>query len=263
MILSYLIQLFNWFTPVTSEEDDTWEIILSTAEQFIQTNLHEARSELTLISQHGQLKKRHSLQQQASHYLAQLGEVDRGILLDSRLDSSKRNHIFRRAIQTHQQLWFQQLSSCVLIDPKMWEEVPYQKNLLGELQTLTFQMSGPAQGQGLTGRILGDVIWSLYLGLMKGIPELGPDHNQVVEQILEQFLQTVVQLWIETTQIVGDIATREGHLPHQWKGQFKEQPPIAARFNDPIVDPVPSGTIDQRRKQLEKSLLFRKLVFPT
>lgn len=203
-----------------------------------------------------------------------MDKKDSQILLESRLDGSTRNKIIKDVVNSIQKQWLKiilqiiHLHYCniMIIDKKTnsinqhnliieninkrWLEDKYSKNICGDIISLSFYSSRPAERFGLTHNVLGDIMWSMYLCLSKELTTaLGrslyiEENNKILDSIYDTF-KLITELWIKTSNIRGNITAREGLLPAKWTLEHKEilnkledikQKGVDAKFSDGPYD---------------------------
>jgi len=272
---SMISSIFNWIyqdkidVPITNsstgEENilQDWEIILSTTEKFIHHQNEKVKHELTTlrrISNHVGYRSR-IIQKVQTHYQILDKKIAKS-LIDSRLDSSKRNRLIKDLINTYQQQWLQFLvqiinfNSCLtelvillnnsnsIITPSTitctpsstlvintlkdnWLEDKYSKNICGELLSLAFQASHPSENNGLTYVVIGDMLWAMFLCLSRQLTSI---MNRTLYQyesdlLLDQvfnLLNSLITSWHHVSSISGSILERSGLLPIKWHNEHIE-----------------------------------------
>lgn len=240
-----------------------------------------------------------------NHKFNDLNETTRTTLLDSRLDASKRDRLLRDSIRKTNEGWLQKLLDCFFIKTdtewndikrevfiSRWKEVPYKRNLCGEIVSLAWKASHSASEKGLTGTILGDILWTIHLCICKELqyhlvmPLAVANYDLIFNMIMEVY-PVIVDLWYDTTVNSGTIAQREGKLPAIWEqerqaelqriadlkkeGQllkYKDGPldELWRKHQQSIIEskPLPSHSIitkdsfDIRRSLLQNSLVIQK-----
>lgn len=300
-----------------------WEWILTSAEQFAQKqNEHRAKE---LINELKILKKmsntisiRPKIGQLIQNYLNTLDKEILIKLINSRLDSSKRNNIIKTIIQKVQKKWLQtfiQLINKSYLNNHInlilnqnnkvsdsfikhhietlnklknnWYEEKYQKNICGELISLSFQSSHPSESKGLTYITLSDILWSIYLCLSRQLTDILNRPLFIIEidilfTLINEISIELINEWIITIDITGNINTRSGLLPKKWKEdhikheikiQQIKKLGVDAKFNDgpsdslwrnhyfnsnvPDISLLDNQSFNQRKSLLQNNLIFR------
>lgn len=111
-----------------------------------------------------------------------------------------------------------------------YQEQAYEKNIAGSMASVGFQASHGAQGdQGLTPRILGDIVWSVFSTLSHAICQslrkdfMEPEDMQMLARNVLQLQEPLIELWIQTIKVSRVGVRNEGRLTAQWKAEEEEK----------------------------------------
>ena len=206
-----------------------------------------------------------------------LDEETRTSLLESRLDASKRDKLLRDSIRKTNDSWLQKLLECFFSgtntewsDVKRevfigrWKEQPYKRNLCGEMVSLAWKASHSAYEKGLTGTILGDVLWTIHLCISKELQyhllmPLTIMHYELIFNMVMDVYPIVVELWNQTAVNSGTIAQREGKLPAVWEQERQaELQRIADLKKEGQLLKYKDGPVDELWRRHQQSLIESK-----
>lgn len=209
-----------------------WEYLLSTTEQVyrLQSEKHgqEVRRELEKITRASStVKYRSQIGTLVKEEYATLPATTLKILLESRLDASKRDKILRDLFKGVSTSWLSSMKkffspSQMEVFSSRWLEVPYKKGIISSLIAMAFHASHPASEKGLTIIIVSDMLWSIHLALTREITTelerpLSTEENEWILDKVRSLLPNLIVLWVKTATSVGSIASREGKLPQKWE----------------------------------------------
>jgi hypothetical protein len=268
------------------------------------------KTELKKLRQTGHiLKTRPLFMEHAKATLSNLPHEDVELLHDSLLIPDLRSSIISRLVNSHSSEWLQTIKRVFFVsseaesaeqqeqmahidennnndyDEQLWRkyeasfsEKAYSKNVVGAMKESAF-LSSHGGGSGLTARVLGDVLWSIWNTLFSSIRaclerELTEmECNILVQQVLH-IEGPFIQLWLETIKNSRNGVSRQGVLPAKWRAESEKEKQrlnaIKMRGADArwgqTVAPVSSINTPQDQKEpdfkrlrtlLEENLQFR------
>jgi len=255
------VSVNNIIDSVPKELDDIskgWELLLNETEKYLQDKSNEVQEELKILRRMtNTVALRPLINSRIASYYASIDRETTAILVNSRLDSSIRQGILRTFLTTSnegynlkvqnqwQQLIIQIICNHCLVKELLksdinvivervkelrvnWVEEKYQKNICGDILSLTFQASAPTQQFGLTSKILSDIIWTIYLSLSRVIsinlerPLFPSEINILIDMLLEQ-VSIIVDLWLQSSKINRNINNRMGKLPSCWQKENSDR----------------------------------------
>ena len=254
---SLLTGMFEWFSQNPSNENpdriiEGWTMFLNSAEEQAQKQAEkraeETKKEISCLKiLTNSASYRPQIIQHVQNVFACLDKDTSQILLQSRLDSSKRYSIIRDVVKLCQKQWLQVICQIICkdhicrslhkqsIDPvqsidvfkSQWLEQKYQKNICGKLCSLVLQASNMSEQSGCTHRILSDMLWSVYLSLSKELNtflgrSLYTEENRKIYNSVIESSDIFVRLWKKVSVITGNISQREGLLPSKWEKEHVE-----------------------------------------
>ena len=209
-----------------------WEYLLSTTEQIyrLQSEKHnqEVQRELEKITRvSNTVKYRSRIGTLLKEKYATLPATTLKVLLESRLDASKRDKILRdlfKGVSTSWLISMKKFFSSTQMESltSRWQEVPYKKGVISSLIAMAFHASHPASEKGLTIIIASDILWSIHLSLSREIttelerPLTTEENEWILDKVLS-LLSDLIILWVKTATSMGTISTREGKLPQRWE----------------------------------------------
>jgi len=111
-----------------------------------------------------------------------------------------------------------------------YQEQSYEKNIAGSMASVGFQASHGAVGeQGLTTRILGDIIWSVFSTLSHAVCQtlkrtsLNAEEMQSLAKRVLAMKDPLVQLWIQTIKNSRIGSQNEGRLIAKWREEEEKE----------------------------------------
>lgn len=243
--------------------DTNWEFLGDTPKDKVDKDYQkELQNELSNLREQNPLKYRQKILDFTYNYYTTLSERTRKLLLESRLDSSKRDRLLRDCLRKISNSWLRTFEKEIFLTGNVsnnfkdfesrWKEQPYQKNISGELVAFSLKASNSAQDIGLTSKILGDILWSLFLCLYHEISnylsggKLTTNLSHCLFKTVTDLTPSMILLWEQTTKQVGTIKQREGKLPKRWQEEKKNEEErlrklkitgVSAKYNDGPDDP--------------------------
>lgn len=249
---SLLTGMFEWFSQNPSNENpdrivEGWTMFLNSAEEqaqkYAEKKAEETKKEISSLKiLTSSASYRPQIIQHVQTTFQSLDTETCKILLQSRLDASKRYSIIRDVIKLCQKQWLQVICQIICkhhiclslnkqhlnpmqsidIFKSQWLEQKYQKNICGKVSSLVLQASNMSEQSGCTHRILSDMLWSVYLSLSKELNtflgrSLFPEENRKIHEVVVQSSDVFIRLWKKVSVITGNISQREGLLPSKWE----------------------------------------------
>eukprot|EP01102_Stenamoeba_stenopodia_P016189 TRINITY_DN562_c0_g1_i1.p1 TRINITY_DN562_c0_g1~~TRINITY_DN562_c0_g1_i1.p1 ORF type:complete len:542 (+),score=107.25 TRINITY_DN562_c0_g1_i1:471-2096(+) len=111
-----------------------------------------------------------------------------------------------------------------------YQEQSYQKNIAGSMASVGFQASHGAVGdQGLTPRILGDIVWSVFSTLSHAICQtlkrdsLDAEDMKALARRVLSMKDPLVRLWIQTIRNSRVGSQNEGRLIAKWREEEEKE----------------------------------------
>lgn len=202
-------------------------------------------------------------------------------IMSSRLDTDTQDRIIRDTIESLASTWYAMLTQIIyksaiqrflsiryrdednvsdLFDADLavknlrqrWYLGRYQKDILGEIAEFAFKSVSPAGIQGLTYRIIGDTVWTVYLFMCRELAvylgrSLHVLESEIILESITEMREALVYHWYQATIITGTISSRRGKITSQWMAEQLEREAylqalkekgVDAKFNDGPTDPL-------------------------
>lgn len=224
-----------------------WEYLLSATEQICRSQsenrsreVHRELEKITRVS--NTVKYRSRIGNLLKDEYAILPVSTLKILLESRLDASKRDKIIRDLFKGVSTSWLASMKQ-ILSSTQMeslasrWTETRYKKGIMSAMASMAFHASHPATEKGLTIIIVSDMLWSIHLSLSREISieldrPLSPEESEWILSKVMSLLPDLITLWVKTSTSIGSIANREGRLPQKWEVEREQEKSRQAKRKD-------------------------------
>lgn len=219
-------------------------------------------------------------EQKASLTASRLPAPQRAAIVRDALSASSETLLL--GLATHSEL--RDNTAKFLAVQKEWKEEKYAKNSMGEIASLMWQASERASFDGLTQRILGEMLFAGHLSLGRIVQpffsSLKPSNREARLSAMNLFICDILQekigpelirLWLLTSRVSKVGLQNQGKVLARWESQAnlakeKGPPVIAARFLDKQNKCTTPGSIithnemQRRRGFLERSLSIGQLI---